>query len=51
MNDLCRMTDRMNRAEAEANPVKSLKILMGWTCGTCGKTSTRAMPGRCSGSA
>jgi len=37
VNDLSRMIDRMKRADAEANPVKALKILMGWTCGTCGK--------------
>jgi len=37
MNDLARMIDQMKRAEAEANPVKALKILMGWPCSTCGK--------------
>jgi len=37
MNDLARMIDKLNRAEAEPNPVRALKILMGWSCSTCGK--------------
>lgn len=37
MNDLARMIDRMKRADAEPNPMKSLKILMGFQCGKCGK--------------
>lgn len=37
MNDLARMLKRMEQADAETNPVKALRILMGWTCGACGK--------------
>ena len=37
MNDLTRMLKRMERADAEKNPVKAMRILMGWTCGKCGK--------------
>lgn len=37
MNDLSRMIDRMQRADREPNPMRSMKILMGWTCGKCGK--------------
>ncbi len=38
MNDLARLIDRMNaadRASAAGNPVKALRILMGWTCSQC----------------
>lgn len=35
MNDLSRMIDSMKRADAEANPIKSIEILMGWRCSTC----------------
>lgn len=35
MNDLTRMLKRMERADQEPNPVKSLRILMGWTCSKC----------------
>ena len=35
MNDLARMLKRMEQADAEPNPVKAMRILLGWTCGTC----------------
>ena len=35
MNDLTRMLKRMEQADAEPNPVKAMRILMGWTCGKC----------------
>ena len=35
MNDLTRMLKRMEQADAEPNPVKAMRILLGWTCGIC----------------
>ena len=35
MNDLARMLKRMERADQEPNPMKSMRILMGWTCSKC----------------
>ena len=35
MNDLTRMLKRMERADAESNPMRAMRILMGWTCGKC----------------
>lgn len=35
MNDLSRMIDRMKRADKETDPLKSMRVLMGWTCSKC----------------
>lgn len=35
MNDLVRMLKRMEQADQEPNPVKAMRILMGWTCSKC----------------
>ena len=45
MNDLTRMLKRMERADAEPNPVKAMRILMGWTCGQCLKEFSPSQDG------
>ena len=35
MNDMTRMLKRMDQADKEPNPMKAMRLLMGWTCGKC----------------
>ena len=35
MNDMTRMLKRMDQADKEPNPMKAMRLLMGWTCSKC----------------